>query len=174
MTDLWVVNFDWPGSTGNVSLPDLVSSPDELQLLRAVDGGRGRAYRSARSAPGAAWQRLVCIQDVVGASPELHPTHHYVVETDAVPEHEDDFDAWYRTEHLPGLAACPGVVHAWRYRRDAERPRWYACYDLASPEVFGSPAWLAVRHTPWSDRVRPHFRNTIRTMFKRVTVAVPN
>jgi hypothetical protein len=25
-----------------------------------------------------------------------------------------------------------------------------------------------VRHTAWSDRVRPHFRNTKRTMFERL------
>jgi len=30
----------------------------------------------------------------------------------------------------------------------------------------GSTAWLAVRATPWSDRVRLRFVNTKRTMFR--------
>ena len=38
----------------------------------------------------------------------------YVVETDVVPEHESDFNAWYDEEHAPGLAAVPGTVHGAR------------------------------------------------------------
>ena len=41
-----------------------------------------------------------------------------------------------------------------------------ACYDLIAPDVLGSPPWLAVRHTAWSDIVRPHFTNVRRTMFR--------
>jgi hypothetical protein len=37
-----------------------------------------------------------------------------------------------------------------------------------SPQVLERPEWLAVRHTEWSDRVRPHFRNTVRVMFRTV------
>ena len=45
-------------------------------------------------------------------------------------------------------------------------PLSLACYDLVSTETLGSPPWLAVRATEWSSRVRPHFMNTRRTMFK--------
>jgi len=34
--------------------------------------------------------------------------------------------------------------------------------------VLERPEWLAVRHTEWSSRVRPHFRNTVRIMFRTV------
>jgi len=37
-----------------------------------------------------------------------------------------------------------------------------------STETLGSPPWLAARHTAWSDRVRPHFHNVKRTMFRRL------
>jgi hypothetical protein len=41
-----------------------------------------------------------------------------------------------------------------------------ACYDLVSPDTLGCPPWLAIRYTGWSDKVRPNFRNTKRTMFR--------
>jgi hypothetical protein len=47
-------------------------------------------------------------------------------------------------------------------------PRYHSCYDLVSPTVLERREWLAVRHTEWSSRVRPHFRNTVRVMFRTV------
>lgn len=106
--------------------------------------------------------------DTPGASHEEDAPFHYIVETDVVPEHEADLVAWYDTEHMPGLAACPGSVHARRFRNLDGSPRYHSCYDLARTEAFGSEPWLAVRHSKWSDRVRPHFRNSRRTMFRRL------
>src|SRR5882672_767935 len=120
---------------------------------------KGMEIRAARLRP---------VFDVAGASPGEPPRFHYVVETDVVPEHEADLNAWYDSEHMPGLAGCPGSVRARRFRNPDGSPRYHACYDLARTETFGSEPWLAVRHTAWSDRVRPHFRNTKRTMFRRL------
>jgi hypothetical protein len=93
---------------------------------------------------------------------------HYVVEMDVVPAHEEDLNAWYDKEHMPGLAACPGTVRARRFRNPDGSPRYHSCYDLTRTETQSSPPWLAVRQTAWSDRIRPHFRNLKRTMFKRL------
>jgi hypothetical protein len=112
--------------------------------------------------------RLAPMFDVPGASAGAAPPFHYVVETDVVPEHEADLNAWYDQEHMPGLAACPGTVRARRFRDPEGSPRYHSCYDLVRTETLGSEPWLAVRHTAWSDRVRPHFRNTKRTMFRRL------
>jgi hypothetical protein len=46
-------------------------------------------------------------------------------------------------------------------------PRYLACYDLVTPEAMERAEWLAVRHTPWSSRVRAMFRNTRRTLYYR-------
>lgn len=108
---------------------------------------------------------LELLTDVPGPSSGANATHHYVVETDVVAAFEDEFNAWYDTEHLPGLAAVPGVIRARRYVDRAGSPRYYACYDFAYAHAFESPAWLAVRATPWSSRVRTAFRNTGRNMF---------
>ena len=112
--------------------------------------------------------RLHPVFDAPGASRAETPRFHYVVETDVVPEHEADLNAWYDSEHMPGLAACPGSVRARRFRNPDGSPRYHACYDLARGETLDSEPWLAVRHTAWSDRVRPHFRNTKRTLFRRL------
>lgn len=93
---------------------------------------------------------------------------HYVVETDVTAEAEADFNQWYDTEHLPGLAAVEGVKLAQRFVSTEHHPRYHASYDLLTQETFGCPAWLKVRATPWSDRVRPEFRNPRRLMFQHV------
>lgn len=110
---------------------------------------------------------LQCTLDLAGHSSGSHAGWHYIVETDVRPEAEDDFNVWYRTEHMPGLAAVPGTARARRFTGTAA-PRHYATYDLAAREAFGSEPWLAVRGTAWSSRVRPNFYNTRRTMFRRV------
>lgn len=112
--------------------------------------------------------RLEPVFDAPGASRGEAAPFHYVVETDVVAEHEADLNAWYDSEHMPGLAACPGSVRARRFRDPDGSPRYHSCYALADAAALGSGPWLAVRHTPWSDRVRPHFRNARRTMFRRL------
>ena len=77
----------------------------------------------------------------------------------------DEIARWYNTEHMPGLAAVPGCVRASRFINHDHGPLSYACYDLVAQETLGSEPWLAVRHTDWSSRARPHFTNTRRTMF---------
>jgi hypothetical protein len=86
------------------------------------------------------------------------------------PEAEDDFNAWYDQEHLPALAAVPGTLAARRYRSaqaTGGTHRYVAVYHLASPDVARSQAWKAAADTPWSARVRPHFRDRIRILTRR-------
>lgn len=119
-------------------------------------------------APGAHARVLHRTLDLRGASAGQEAPWHYIVETDVLPEAEADLNAWYDQEHLPGLAAVPGTVRAQRWECRDESPRYLACYDLHTQETFGSPPWLAVRATDWSSRVRPSFRNTRRTMFRKI------
>ena len=182
MRDLWLIAFDRPADTAEDPLAALredasAAAGGGLQVWRALEGDETYAYLDAAAvtrealqklAPvGARLRRLACTTDLAGASAGAAAAFHYVVETDVVPEHAADFDAWYEQEHLPGLAGVPGTVRAARYVCDDAPPRHHAGYDLASIETFGSPAWLAVRGSDWSSRVRPAFRNTKRTMFRR-------
>lgn len=124
--------------------------------------------RAARSRPDAVLQWLRRISDLPGASKGRPAPWHYVVETDVLTQAEQDLNDWYDEEHLPGLAGVPGTVRAERFACGEDSPRYHACYDLETAETFGSPPWLAVRASAWSDRVRPSFRNTKRTMFKAI------
>jgi hypothetical protein len=45
--------------------------------------------------------------------------------------------------------------------------RYLALYHLESPAVTQSAAWKAAVDTPWSKRVRPHFRDRIRIEARR-------
>ena len=114
---------------------------------------------------------LELLLDLKGASAGETARYHYVVEAGVDANHERDFNAWYDVEHLHGLAAVPGCVRARRLRsleKVGERAFYVACYDLVADDVLMSEAWLAVRRTPWSDRVRPTFRGTTRTLFRTV------
>ena len=136
-----------------------------------VRGARALPQIQARLSeltPGAHARVLHLTLDLPGASAGQEAPWHYIVETDVLPEAEADLNAWYDQEHLPGLAAVPGTVRAQRWECRDESPRYLACYDLHTQETFGSPPWLAVRATDWSSRVRPSFRNTRRTMFRKI------
>ena len=109
--------------------------------------------------------RLLRVFDVPGASSGEQPAFHYVVETDAEPGWMDEIANWYDTEHMPGLAGVPGCIRASHLLNQDHSPLSYACFDLVSESTLGSPPWLTARGSDWSSRVRPHFTNTLRTMF---------
>jgi hypothetical protein len=92
-----------------------------------------------------------------------------VASMNIAPEAEAEFTDWYNTEHLPQLAAVPGVLSARRYRAtDTESERRYvALYHLRDPAVSRSDAWSRAANTPWSERMRPHFRDLLAIRMNR-------
>ena len=79
-----------------------------------------------------------------------------------VPEHEAEFNKWYDSEHIPALAAVPGVLAARRYRGSGATQRYVTLYHLTVPEIPHSPAWKEAAETPWTQRIRAHFRDHLR------------
>ena len=159
-----------------------LQTPD-LYAYGALEGAAYRADRDlqrfdamarqlpvfATSAP--AIDRLENVFTATGASAGASAGFRYIVETDAADGWEEDIFRWYDAEHMPGLAAVPGCVRAQRFLNRDGGPRSHACYDLTDPNILQTAAWLAVRRTAWSDRVRPQFRNTRRTMFRSLLVS---
>jgi hypothetical protein len=137
--------------------------------LQRVDAMARQLPVFAASAP--AIDRLESVFTATGASAGASAGFRYIVETDAADGWEGDIFRWYDVEHMPALAAVPGCVHAQRFLNRDGRPRSHACYDLTDPNILQTAAWLAVRRTAWSDRVRPQFRNTRRTMFRSLHVS---
>jgi hypothetical protein len=71
--------------------------------------------------------------------------------TEPPPAMEEEFNAWYDEEHLPERLAIPGFRSALRW---VSGRSYLATYELDSPGVLESPAYLArfQNQTPWSRR----------------------
>jgi hypothetical protein len=83
------------------------------------------------------------------------------------PELEAEFNDWYDKEHIPALAAVPGVLCARRFRGTAGNRRYVALYHLASPDVVESAEWKQARQSDWTSRLQPHFRDHLRLVLRR-------
>jgi len=83
------------------------------------------------------------------------------------PELEAEFNEWYDKEHIPALAAVPGVLCARRFRGTSGNRKYVALYHLADPEVAESAEWKAARVSDWTSRVQPHFRDHLRLLCRR-------
>jgi hypothetical protein len=74
-----------------------------------------------------------------------------------------------RPKHHAG--ACSGEVDAGSPTRTCAKNggthRYVAIYHLESPDVARSAAWTEAVDTPWTARVRPHFRDRIRILTRR-------
>jgi len=72
------------------------------------------------------------------------------------PAFEEEFNAWYDTEHVPERLAVPGFESARRYVCLTGHPRYLAMYALESAAVLDTEAYLRVsfeRSSPWTKRV---------------------
>jgi hypothetical protein len=78
--------------------------------------------------------------------------------TEPPPQMEEEFNAWYDTEHLPERLAIPGFISARRWidpQAPAGSGKYLATYELDSPQVLKSPEYLAhvgEHFTPWTKR----------------------
>ena len=71
------------------------------------------------------------------------------------PQYEEEFNAWYNTEHLPELLAVPGILDAARYVATKGGPKYLAAYELESLGVMQTPEFKNRPRTPWGQRVSP-------------------
>jgi heme-degrading monooxygenase HmoA len=83
------------------------------------------------------------------------------------PAAEAEFNEWYDNEHIPALAAVPGVLCARRFRATSANRRYVALYHLDSPEVQATPAWKSAADSEWTRKLRPHFRDHLRLVCKK-------
>jgi len=81
------------------------------------------------------------------------------------PALEEEFNAWYDTEHLPDRAAIAGFESARRFVCLSGWPRYLAHYDLEEKAVLESPGYRAVswgKFSPWTKRVLGQVRGQYR------------
>jgi hypothetical protein len=75
---------------------------------------------------------------------------------DVASEREEEFNDWYRLEHIPQVVGLPGFVSGRRYRADDAPLKYLAWYDTADEGVETGPDFqrIASHPTPWSQRMR--------------------
>jgi hypothetical protein len=80
--------------------------------------------------------------------------------TEPPPAMEEEFNAWYDTEHLADRLAIPGFRSAQRWVADVPpgEGKYLATYELDTPGVLQSAEYLARynNQTPWSRRCLDH------------------
>ena len=79
----------------------------------------------------------------------------------------DDYERWYMGEHIPERLGVPGFRTARRYEAlDADR-NFFTFYEVNSPDVLTSPAYLARLGDPTelTRTIMPNFLGMIRSLF---------
>jgi hypothetical protein len=80
------------------------------------------------------------------------------------PEGDRDMVRWHNTEHVAERVGIPGFLRGRRYAEAGAARRYLDLYETESVETVRSPAYVARLNapTPWTRRVLPHFRDTVR------------
>ncbi|MEZ5818659.1 MAG: hypothetical protein R3D44_16400 [Hyphomicrobiaceae bacterium] len=85
----------------------------------------------------------------------------------------DFYERWYMTEHFPERLSVPGFLRGRRYRAiDADRT-YFTFYDLESPDVLFSGAYIARLNDPtaWTARIMGRWSGMFRTACRRIARA---
>ncbi len=92
---------------------------------------------------------------------------------ECLPEAEEDFDRWYREEHLAERMGVPGFLRARRHQAVRGAPKYFAFYEVEDAEVLRSPTYLERLNNPteWTRRVMPTVRNFTRGVYRRHAAA---
>lgn len=83
------------------------------------------------------------------------------------PSHEDEFNDWYNTEHIPHFNRLDGVIAARRFRAIEGDPRYVALYHVVNTDIYATPGWTAANQTPWMLRMRRYQRDRTYFMFRQ-------
>ena len=88
-----------------------------------------------------------------------------------LPDVDREFNTWFDDEHIPHLAAVPGVLAARRFKMAGGSHRYLVLYHLSTPQVQASKEWKQGGASPLTDKMKPHFlnpeRNPLRLVLRR-------
>ena len=147
-------------ATYDLETHDVMNSPE----YRAIGGANGSVWTKRITAIAKRLLRFEGTQVVPGdVSGPAEANGLLVASMNVDPAAEAEFNEWYNKEHLPQLAAVPGVLTARRFQSagpDIEK-KYLALYHLTSAAVSRSDAWSKAANTPWTDKMRPHFRDML-------------
>lgn len=83
----------------------------------------------------------------------------------------DDFNAWYREQHIPERLGVPGFLRGRRYEATGGGPAYFTLYETENAAVLSSAAYLARLNAPtdWTRRVLPAMHTMIRNAYRLLT-----
>lgn len=89
---------------------------------------------------------------------------------DVDPAGLDDFNAWYRRQHLPERLSVPGFLRGRRYQATGEGPVYFTLYETADAAVLSSATYLERLNNPtdWTRRALPRIRRMVRNAYRRL------
>ncbi len=91
---------------------------------------------------------------------------------DVAPEHEEEFNAWYKFEHLRQVVGLNGFLSGRRYVADYLYPKFLALYETVDETAEKALLDMMATPTAWSVRIRPLYgENRIRNNYKRLAYA---
>jgi hypothetical protein len=105
---------------------------------------------------------------------EIRPMGLLAVWLHVPPQHEEEFNAWYNTEHIAQITSIPGFINGRRYMALEGIPKYLALYELHDETVTagGEFQHVLANPTPWSARMRSFYgSNRIRTTYRLLFTA---
>lgn len=126
------------------------------------------------------FQRGVYRQVHPGSAYEMPDTEYlFLVAHDIPAGREEEFTAWYDTEHIPAMLRVPGFVTARRFKMtaplspesggQASGPQYLTLYDLADRDAVESDRFLRDRNSPWTSWVRSWYTRRLRIKARRIS-----
>ncbi|MBI2830784.1 MAG: hypothetical protein HYX79_00810 [Chloroflexi bacterium] len=100
-----------------------------------------------------------------------------MVGLDVPADKEEEFNAWYNTEHIPEHLKVPGFLRATRFisirdevapGRKADGPKYVTIWEVENEKVFLTPEYEKSRFSPWTYWLRRFYVRRIRAIYRRV------
>jgi len=111
--------------------------------------------------PGVPWAQIFPDHGVPAPPPEETAALLVVRTRPTQALDEEEFNAWYDTDHLPPLAASASCRRVRRFHRPGEAYPYLALYDISDWAAWETnPARAQVRASEWARRVVPLFERT--------------
>jgi hypothetical protein len=92
-----------------------------------------------------------------------------------IPQLKEEFEDWYRIEHIPALAGSPGVLRGHRYGlisnakdNQGDPMNYAALYAAECPEAFDNDEWRRRVRTPWTQRLNKYYIGRLRGWYDRI------
>lgn len=104
----------------------------------------------------------------------------FTIGHDVPPNREEEFNAWYNTEHIPAMInRVPGFVTARRFRnagsllppgsgKTSPSPKYVTLYDLSNDKVLESEVFQRETNSPWSSWVRGWYTRRFRILARKI------